>query len=701
MNNHTVKRRIKKFLLWVEVTLILILGAGMGVVLGAIYQMNKALPPDSKLDEYRPAVGTKIVSSDGTVLGKLAVENREPVSLDRVPKHMQDAIVAIEDSRFYHHSGLDYRGIARAVWVNTMRGELDQGFSTITQQLARNMFLSSRKTLNRKLKEVLYAIQIERNWTKRQILEAYLNQVYFGAGAYGVKSAAQTYFGKRVEDLNLEEAALLAALPQTPSRLSPFAVMQESGNYDRTKSRRDTVLDRMASLGFVTRARARQAKEAPIRVAKQRPRMTGYFKAHYFVQYVVDELREQMKFDEDYLNRAGLTVVTTLNWKMQQVAEKEAREELAKFRKHGRVSEASLICLDPHTGYIRALVGGVNRPWEKYQFDCATQAKRQPGSSFKAFVYAAALEQGHTPYSSVGANVNPIALPDGSVYAPKNHGRHGGSMSYVSAFASSVNGAAVNVGMQVGPRKVKEMAHKLGIKSRVYAYPSISLGVSECTALEMASAYGVFAARGRRAEPLAILQIRDQGDRVIHEFHPKVSDMGLKPSTIAGMDVLTRAVVTSGTGTTANIVPNAHGKTGTSEKHTDAWFLGYTPHLVTAVWAGNRDNSPMQHLYGGTVAAPIWAKFMVQAEKLNPDRKKKPAGWDAAALKPPPPPRPRVRRRTDTDTARRPTARSRKADPDDGEAAPDPAPAPPPEDQAPTEPAPVPDKPPGDGDDDD
>jgi len=624
MISPTVKRRVKTILLWMEITFILILGAGMGVVLGAFYQMNKSLPPDQVIENYRAPVGTKIISSDGVVLAKIATENREPVPLERIPKQMQDAMVAIEDSRFYHHSGLDFRGLVRALYANVTDRDMSQGASTITQQLARNMFLSSRKKLSRKIKEMLLAVQIERNWTKSRILETYLNQVYFGSGAYGVKAAAQVYFGKDVKDLKLEEAAMLAGLPQRPSDLSPYASMRAVGNYDNTKSRRNMVLDRMAELKFITSAQAAAAKAKPIKVAKEKPRSTGFFRAKYAAQYVLDQLRDKYNYDEDIINKAGLTVVTSINWKMQQAAEKAARDGRAAWRNRN-VSEVALVSMDPHTGYIRAMVGGVQEPWEKFQFNCVTQAKRQPGSSFKLFVYAAAFEKlDKNPYSSVPVTARGIKMPDGKFYQPKNHGRMSGSISYAKAFALSSNGAAFNVGMDVGPKAVADLAHRLGVTSRLYAYPSISLGVNEVTPLEMCSAYGVFAAGGKLAEPMIILQVRDQTGKVLEDMQPKVKDTGLKQSTIESMNTLTEAVVQYGTGTVARSVPNAHGKTGTSEEYTDAWFCGYTPDLVTAVWAGNRNNAEMAHIYGGTIAAPVWTNYMKQAVALNPVKKNKP-----------------------------------------------------------------------------
>lgn len=629
MTSQVIKRRVKQVVLWLEVIFILIVGAGVGVVLGAFYQMNKLLPPDAALDAYRAPVGTKIYSSDNVLLAKLAVENREPVPMARIPKQMQDAIVSIEDSRFYQHSGLDYRGLVRAVVANVAGHEMSQGASTITQQLARNIFLDSRKKISRKIKEMLLAIQIERNWTKKQILEAYLNQVYFGSGAYGIKAAAQVYFNKDVGKLTLEEAALLAGLPQSPSRHNPFAVYDQDHNYNRTKSRRDDVLTRMAELGYITPDVAAKAKAKPIKVAKRRPALVGFFKAKYFVRYVVDQLQKQ--YDQDLLDKAGLTVVTTLNWKMQQAAEKAASEGLAKYKGWGKVSETSLVCIDPATGYIRAMVGGVHQPWEKYQFNCATQARRQPGSSFKLFVYLAALEAGKTPYSTVNANAS-VLMPDGKYYTPHNHGKASGRMSYESAFASSVNGAAVNVLEEAGPKNVVALAQKkFGLTGRLYAYPSLALGVCDVSVLEMASAYGAIAAGGKRAEPMTILKVLNQENEPLQDFHPQVTDLKLQQSSLDGINELTRAVVEYGTGRGAASVPDAHGKTGTTEDNTDAWFCGYVPGgLATAVWAGNRNNKPMsQRLFGGTICAPIWAEFMNKALAISPP--KKPAAGEVAA----------------------------------------------------------------------
>ena len=634
MISPAVKRRVKKLLLWVEILFILTLGAGMGVVLGVYYQMNKTLPPDSRLDHYKAPVGTSIYSSDGVLLARFAAENREPVSLDQISPNMQHAIVAIEDARFYSHSGLDYIGLTRSLWANVRGQEMAQGGSTITQQLARNMFLSKRKKISRKIREMMMAVQIERNWTKRQILEAYLNEVYFGAGAYGVESASKVYFDKHAKDLTVPEAAMIAGLVQRPNYLSPYIAYRADQNYDRTKGRRNMVLDRMADLKFITPEEAEKFKATPVKVQKERPRSMGYFRAKYFSAYVMDQLRDQLKYDQDMIDKAGLQVVTSLNYKMQKAAEQVCKEQLGKIRHSHHVSDVALVCLDPRTGYIRAMVGGVNEPWEKYQFNCATQARRQPGSSFKAFVYANAFENGDTPDTGVNANAA-VRMPDGKVYTPHNHGHTAGYMNYREAFAQSVNGAAVNVavkqGIFEGPRHIKALAQRLGLTGDMRAYPSIALGTSEATPLEMADAYATFAAKGKRPIPISIVQVRSREGEILQDVQPQFVDSGLKPETIEYMDDITRAVVEHGTGTYARKVPDAHGKTGTTEDYTNAWFLGYTGDLATSVWAGNRNNTPMRNVYGATIAVPIWADFMAQAEEINHSKQGKVAVAKAQA----------------------------------------------------------------------
>src|SRR5438270_2649835 len=317
MISRTVRRRVKKCLLWMEVLFILILGAAVGVIAGAFYQISKVLPPESYIRRYQTPAGTTIWSSDHVLLARLANENREPVTNHHTPLVMQHAMVDIEDSRFYQHSGLDFRGAARALWTDLRGGDLtQQGGSTITQQLARNIYLSPTRTLSRKVKELLLAVQIERNWSKQQILETYLNQVYFGSGAYGVQSAARIYFGKDVKDLSLTQAATLAGLPQRPSRLSPYVALEKDGNFDITVRRRNEVLQRMADMGHITKAQAEAAMREPLKLAHRRPpQLGGYYHAKYFVDYVVTTLKQT--YGDDMLFKGGLKVTTSLNYKLQ------------------------------------------------------------------------------------------------------------------------------------------------------------------------------------------------------------------------------------------------------------------------------------------------------------------------------------------------------------------------------------------------
>jgi penicillin-binding protein 1A len=611
MPSRTVRRRVKKLLLWTEILFILILGAGVGIVGGAFYQIRKILPPEDNIRDFKPIQGTRIYSSDGHLLAQLAHENRDPVRIERIPKDLQNAVIAIEDERFYQHSGLDFRGLIRAVWQNLRGGDLtQQGGSTITQQLARNIYLSSRKTLSRKLKETMLAVQIERNWSKRQILEMYMNQVYFGSRAYGVQAAAKIYFGKDVEKLNLAECALIAGLPQRPSKLSPYH------NLEAATRRRNLVLAKMAEQGYITSKRLRQALQQPIRLAyNKEPAHSKFYDAPYFVSYVLDQLQDT--YGDDLIYKGGFNVVTTLNWKMQKVAER-ALVQGVRERRRLNIHDGALVCIDPHTGYIRAMVGGVD--FMKDQWNTVTQARRQPGSSFKLFVYTAAIDNdGWSTGKIISCRARSVKQADGSWWTVHDHSkREYGSVPMIKAFALSINPAAVNTIMDIGPATVVDYARRLGIQSPLRAYPSLALGSSEVTPLELTSAYGVFAANGVRAEPMTILRVKSREGEIIQDNTPRLHRVNLQPETIAAINELTQAVVQWGTGTAANVVPDAHGKTGTTDDYTDAWFIGYTPDLVTGVWLGNRNNAKMYRSYGGHVSAPIWADFMQEAVKLNP-----------------------------------------------------------------------------------
>lgn len=611
------RSRYKSFWLVTEILFLLALAGVLGVVVAAFFSVSKLLPVGKGVGNFEPKEATKIYSSDGVLLADIYEENREFVPIDKIPLDLQHATVAIEDSRFYKHMGVDFVGVARAVYQNFRRGHMAQGGSTLTQQLARNIYLTREKKLSRKLQEMVLAYQLERNYSKEQILELYLNQVYYGSKAYGVQSASKVYFGKDVKDLTLAECAMLAGLPQKPSGYSPYK------NMDDAISRRNIVLRRMCELHYIT---PRQRDEA----IKEKAHLIGLnasghapFKAPWFVYYVLDELQDKYKCDEDMIYRGGLRVYTTLNYAMQQAAEEELRSHVREA-KYKHVSQGALVCIDPKNGYIKSMVGGVTENYSKDQYNRAVQARRQPGSSFKAFVYTAAIDSGYDP----NYRISNSRVTYGN-WSPQNFdGRYGGMLTIKQAVAHSVNICAVRMAEKVGIDKVITYARMLGIKSPLTPNLTLALGSCGVSPLEMCSAYGVFAADGIRAEPLAVVRVatssRDSNEEeVLFENKPDTRRV-LSEETAGAMNEIFRGVVVSrgGTGYAAAKVPNAHGKTGTTSDDRDAWFLGYTPDLVAAVWVGNdKYGEPMRNVWGGNVCAPTWANFMLRSIKIRQQEK--------------------------------------------------------------------------------
>lgn len=587
---------------------LVLLAISLGVIGGAFYSVAKMLPSSADIAEYQPTAATKIISSDGVVLAEIYEENRELVPVTDVPKDLQNATIAIEDARFYKHPGVDPRGILRALYQNVRKGRAAQGGSTLTQQLARNIYLPREKKISRKLKEILLALELERNFTKEQILELYLNQIYYGSGAYGVQTASTVYFGKNVKDLSLAESALLAGLPQRPSSYSPYEDPEAAGR------RRNVVLDRMKGLGYITASQCEEAKQAPVKLVGLRPSGIARYKAPWFVTYVIKELTS--KYGADLVYRRGLRVHTTLNYKMQRAAEDSLRAHVLKA--HWRdVSQGAFVCIDPSNGYIKAMVGGVNPDFTKDQFNRAAQAKRQPGSSFKAFVYTAAVDNGYDLNYTISNQRATYKGYGPKGWSPRNYdGRYGGKLTMRQAVARSVNVCAVRMANQIGIDQVITYARMLGIRSPLDRTLSLALGASVVSPLEICSAYGVFAANGMRAEPMSIVRINEsEGNKdgsIIEQNRPVIHQV-LSEQTAQLMNELFRGVVVSrgGTGYAAAGIPNAHGKTGTTQSDRDAWWIGYTPELVAAVWVGNDDYSPMSHnAYGGVICAPAWVDFM-------------------------------------------------------------------------------------------
>lgn len=599
------RRRLKVFIIYMEIIALVLLGILLGSIAGAFYSLSKTLPSGLDVAEYTPTEATKILSSDGVVLAEVFEENREVVPITDIPEDLQRATVAIEDSRFYHHMGIDVRGIVRAVVENIRTGHMSQGGSTLTQQLARNVYLTREKKISRKLQEVILALKIERNYSKEQILELYLNQVYYGSGAYGVQTAANVYFGKHVKDLTLAECAMLAGLPQKPSGYNPHE------NLEDAVTRRNVVLRRMEEVGYITEEQRDEALKEDVKLAELKPKGIAKYKAPWFVTYVIKEVTKELGPDQVY--RGGLRIHTTLNYEMQQTAEKALREGVARA-KSGNASQGALVSIDPHNGHIKAMVGGVGVDFTKDQFNRAVQAKRQPGSSFKAFVYTAAIDNGYDPNYRVSNARMTFTIPGSKPWTPKNYdGKYGGTYTLTNAVAKSINLVAIRMAEKVGIDEVIKYARLCGITSPLPRHLSLALGSAVVTPLELTSAYGVFAARGIRAEPICVTRITDRDGSIIKENTPQTAQV-LSQQTADTMSEMFRAVVTRGTAirltSKAYFVPNAHGKTGTTNEDRDAWFVGYTPELVTGVWIGNDNNAPMRNIWGSTGCLPIWAEFM-------------------------------------------------------------------------------------------
>ncbi|MCC6446627.1 MAG: penicillin-binding protein 1A [Armatimonadetes bacterium] len=572
----------------------------VGVIGGTYYSLSRMLPANIDINSVQKETEekTKIYSADGVLLAEVFEENREFIPIEQIPRQLQNAVVAIEDKYFYKHSGINLRSIGRALYENLRENRISQGGSTITQQLARNIWLSPRKTFSRKIQEAMLAVQVERNYTKEQILELYLNEVYLGSGAYGVKTAAEVYFGKDVKKLTLAEFALLAGLPQRPSSYSPYE------DKELARKRRNTVLRAMAHQGYITAEEAQKAQEEPIRLAGKKPIGSTRYKAPYFVTYVLKQMID--KYGADLVYKGGLRIYTTLNYRMQQIAESAVQSGVASSRSM-KVGQGALLCMEPQTGKIRAMVGGTD--FRKSQFNRTTQARRQPGSSFKPIVYTAALDKGHSPDERI--NDSPVSYPSGSkVWRPKNYDhRYHGHVTMRTAVAQSINIPAIRMMEEVGIQEVINYAQVLGIRQELEPNLSLAIGTASVTMMEMVTVYGVFANPGNRVEPMAVAKITDRKGNLIEEFTLQVRQV-ISEETARQMDSLLRGVVERGTGRMVRDVPRARAKTGTTQDHRDAWFIGYTPELVTAVWVGNDDYSPMGRVWGGNVCAPIWEAFM-------------------------------------------------------------------------------------------
>lgn len=606
-NSSTLKTLLKFFFRLFMFFILIILGTGTGAGVGLYYSLSK-LPDVGILQYYAPVEATEIYDNNNQILMKLHdEENRKIVPLTYVPEHVQKAVIAVEDSRFFEHQGVDFIGTLRALKANFDKKETVQGGSTLTQQITKNLFLTPERTFQRKLAEAWLSMKIEQRFSKRQILELYLNQVYWGHNAYGIEAAAQTYFGKTVKNLNLSEGAVLGGLLSGPELYSPYR------NKENAKARQKMALTRMYESGFITAAQAKEALAVPLKYPGIKD---GQMRHPYFTSYVLAMLNK--KYGGSELLKGGLKVYTTIDNKLQTYAEKALKEHVASLQNYN-VQQGAMVAVQPDTGFVKVMVGGTN--WlPKNQFNRAWQAQRQPGSAFKPFVYLTAFSRGWTP-----GNVEvdePIQYRFGTMaWRPKNYGGgHSGAMTLQRALEASNNIIAVKLGEKVGNANVIEVAKKMGIDSPLKNVLSLPLGSNEVTPLEMTSAYATMANGGLRFEPTPFLKIVDRFGNVIEDNTHRYPKRVMPSATVNTLVRVLKGIPLRGTAPVANIGVPVAGKTGTAENHRDAWFVGFTPHLAAAVWVGNDTPSPMYGATGGVMCAPLWAKFMTLAHEKLPRR---------------------------------------------------------------------------------
>jgi penicillin-binding protein 1A len=581
---------IGRFFYWMFV---LALWGGFAFSALIAWQFTKLPPIQTLVVPKRPPTIT-IAGLDNKVIAVRGEMAGKEMPLSALPKYLPQAFVAIEDRRYYYHFGLDPIGITRAIFVNLMRGRLREGGSTLTQQLAKNLFLTQDRTLERKLQEVILAVWLEVKYSKAQILELYLNRVYFGSGAYGVEAAAQRYFGKSARAVTLSEAAMLAGLVRSPSRLAP------SRNPELAHQRSLVVLGAMEEAGYITPEMQKIAKARPPKIVSSR--IAG--SSGYIADWVMDALNDYVgQFDVD------ITVQTTIDATLQAAAERALAEELAKNGEKFGVSQGALVAMDPN-GAVRALVGGVN--YNDSQFNRAVSAKRQPGSAFKPFVYLAALERGLTP--DTVRDDAPITVRG---WRPENFTQqYYGPVSLQTALSMSLNTVAVRLALEVGPATVAKTARRLGITSDLQANASLALGTSEVSVLELTGAYVPFANGGIGVIPHVIAQVRDAKGKILYARSQPGHGRVIAPPHVAAMNQMMQETLATGTAKRASI-PNwpAAGKTGTSQDFRDAWFVGYTGALVTGVWLGNDDSSPTKRASGSNMPVDVWNRFMRAAHQ--------------------------------------------------------------------------------------
>jgi penicillin-binding protein 1A len=608
------KRGTKRFHWFRAIFLGILLSLPFAVVGGGIYtyMILRDLPDIHTLKDYRPSITTRIYADDGRLIDEFFIEDRRYISIDRVPRYVAHAFVAAEDSRFFQHEGIDYYGMIRAMIKNLTHGAIVQGGSTITQQLAKTIYLSPERNLTRKIREAVLAYRMDRYLKKYDILNLYLNQIYLGHGTYGIEAASQCYFGKSSINLNLAEAALLAGLPKAPSRYSPFVSLE------RAKQRQTYALNRMLEDRYITGEERDRALKTRIRLNVAGPKGS-------IAPYFTENVRRYIMagYGSEALYREGFQVYTTLNVEMQKAAfaavqrglrELEQRRGIKAFSDAHPPVQAALFCMDAKTGEIKAMVGG--RDFKKSEFNRATQSRRQPGSSFKPIIYAAAFDKGLTPATIIMDS--PIIFQDSlrdSEWAPKNFdSKYHGPTTLRDALTYSRNVVTIKVLKDIGVRYAADYARNMGIESRLSEDLSMALGTSSLSLQEMVRAFGVLANEGKKVEPYFIRRIVDRTGNVFEESTPKVEQVIDSKVAFITTSIL-QDVVQRGTGWRVKSLGRpAAGKTGTTDEYKDAWFIGYTPSLVAGVWVGYDDSRSLgRSEVGGVAAAPIWLYFMESA----------------------------------------------------------------------------------------
>lgn len=569
------------------------------------------LPDVRALKSYVPSQTSYIYDVKGReILSLHDEENRQIVPLGQISPHLKRAVLAIEDSNFYRHGGINPNSIGRALLANVKEGGVSEGASTLSMQLVKNVYLSQQRTFTRKLAEAILAIRVEQIFSKDQILDMYLNYIYWGHNNYGVETAAQSYFGKPAAQLTLAEAALLAGMIQAPEANSPFHHFQEA------KARQEVVIDRMLTLGWITPQEAKSAKNAKLKLGK--PTAWQSSKLPYVTDAVLAELKE--KLGAEAVRKGGLRVQTTVDYKTQKLAENTVSSAYQRLRNsmyRAKDLQIALVSVEPNSHFITAIVGGVD--YKKSQLNRAFQSRRQPGSSFKPFVYYTAFASGRFTPDSVVRDF-PMRFRDGGIfYSPKNYGGgFSGAMSIRSAVASSQNIPAVWLGSQVGINKVIEVCRRMGVKSPLQGVISLPLGSVDVTPLDMAAAYATFASNGWYSEPTIILRVTDNQGRVLLDHRPK-PQLVLDPWAAASTSSVLSSAVMGGTGKAAYLGRPTAGKTGTTDNERNVWFVGYIPQMATAVWIGDDANRSLgKGITGGQYAAPIWGAYMRQVVKDLP-----------------------------------------------------------------------------------